>query len=103
MKDRKIEFVSYDGEYPNLCSGMLTLKINGEVKTFYYDRKKADYPDFWYSGGTCWVDGAEEDVTQADWEFDWEAEHDCFSSSEKRQIEKLFQKNVPHGCCGGCI
>lgn len=27
-----IEFVSYDGKYPNLCSGQLVLKINGQVR-----------------------------------------------------------------------
>ena len=26
----KIKFVSYDGEYPTLCSGKLTLEINGK-------------------------------------------------------------------------
>lgn len=29
-----VEFVSYTGKYPNLCSGVLTLKING--KTYIY-------------------------------------------------------------------
>lgn len=26
-----VEFVSYTGEYPNLCSGILTVKIDGEI------------------------------------------------------------------------
>ena len=29
-----VEFVSYDGAYPNLCAGQLVLKINGQVREF---------------------------------------------------------------------
>lgn len=29
---KQVEFISYDGAYPNLCSGLLVLKINGKVK-----------------------------------------------------------------------
>ena len=28
-----VEFVSYDGAYPNLCSGQLVLKINEHIET----------------------------------------------------------------------
>lgn len=27
---RDIEFVSYDGDYPNFCRGTLTLRVEGE-------------------------------------------------------------------------
>lgn len=30
----KIEFVSYDGEYPNLCSGVFTVKLDGVETSF---------------------------------------------------------------------
>ena len=29
-KPKTIEIVSYDGKYPNLCSGRLTLKVGGK-------------------------------------------------------------------------
>lgn len=29
-----VEFVSYDGDFPNLCSGTLVLRIDGEKVTF---------------------------------------------------------------------
>lgn len=103
-KKQRIQFVSYDGDYPNLCSGKLTLKIDGKKKTFYYDRGKADYPSFWYSGGGWWIDNDGMDhVREGDWEFHWEKEHECFSEEDKLRMEKLFQKHVPNGCCGGCI
>ena len=44
----KVEFVSYTGRYPNLCSGVLTLKINGTTYTFGCGQK---YASFWESGG----------------------------------------------------
>ena len=32
MKNR-VEFVSYSGRYPNLCSGTLVLRIDGKTVT----------------------------------------------------------------------
>ena len=29
-----VKFISYDGKYPNLCRGKLTLEIDGEKVTF---------------------------------------------------------------------
>lgn len=31
-----VEFVSYSGKWPNLCSGELTLEIDGEEVAFGY-------------------------------------------------------------------
>lgn len=30
----RVKFVSYDGEYPNLCSGTLVLNVDGKDVTF---------------------------------------------------------------------
>ena len=30
----KVKFISYDGKYPNYCSGTLTLEIDGETAVF---------------------------------------------------------------------
>lgn len=43
-----VEFVSYDGAYPNLCTGQLVLKINGQVREFSRYCLQ--------SGGTVWFD-----------------------------------------------
>lgn len=36
-----VKFVSYTGRYPNLCSGILTLEIDGENVNFGYARRGA--------------------------------------------------------------
>lgn len=53
----RIEFVSYTGRYPNLCSGVLTLLINGKEVTFGPEWKGAEFPTFWASGGSCGFGG----------------------------------------------
>lgn len=44
-----VKFVKYTGEYPNLCSGTLTLEIDGQNYTFGYP---ADFEPFWSSAAT---------------------------------------------------
>lgn len=86
-----IEFVSYTGKYPNLCCGVLTLKIDGETVTFGYHGK---YQGFWISGG-C------DDVT-APWIID---KNNLPPKYQKYadEIATVFNANVKHGCCGGCL
>lgn len=95
---RNIEFVSYTGEYPCLCVGTLTLKIDG---------KEMSFRGGFHSGGHCYFD---EDwnghVTEGEWEIDfdypeWEALN--LTDEEKQYIVRLFDMNVEHGCCGGCL
>lgn len=63
-----VEFVSYDGAYPNLCAGQLVLKINGQVREFSRHCLQ--------SGGTVWFDN------------DWNAhiENGCWSIDPPRKI-----------------
>ena len=93
-----IEFVSYDGEFPNYCRGILTLRIDGVEKTFgrtppicLRDKhtKECDYQDFWNSG--CSIpDYAEIRLPK-----------ELRPYSE--QIFEVFERNVPVWECGGCI
>jgi len=90
----KLKFVSYDGKYPNLCSGKLVMELDGEIITF---------PDYCLSsGGRVWFDDEWED----------HIEHDRWSISEfpegfpdelKEEATDIVNENIPYGCCGGCI
>lgn len=87
----KIEFVSYTGEYPCLCYGVLTLKIDGKL----YELK-----NFLISGGS--TDWQSSDVTTGEWEINEEELPEEIRPFSK-QIAEVVNANVEHGCCGGCL
>lgn len=110
-----IEFVSYDGEYPNLCSGTLTVKIDGVKTTFGAQRlweseKKAGkvpamYPKFWTSGGSVSFDEDwSENVSWGDWELMFDRkDYPAEIADAMPELISVFNENVPPGCCGGCV
>lgn len=88
-----IEFISYNGEYPCLCHGTLSIKVNG---------KRHDLKYVMISGGNIchsedWDMWAEQD--------DWKLDLSDYPELEpyKEEITKLVNDNVEKGCCGGCI
>lgn len=101
-----IEFVSYTGEYPNLCRGVLTLKIDGEVVKFGYSflEEKSDFEPFWVSGGSCgfFNDFQESFVDCDEWKID-PADLPQQYRNYADEIRKVFNDNVEYGCCGGCL
>lgn len=116
----KIEFISYTGKYPNLCSGVLTVKIDGKKYKFGHETgdydfekrcyKNNNFDDFWQSGGSVrrnedWDMWAEQDEWQLSC-YDWEKadeNHPQWIIDILPKLIKLFNDNVPYGCCGGCI
>lgn len=58
-----IQFVSYTGKYPNLCSGVLTLIVRDKEYIFGHDYSKSGWEKdghlekFWSSGGNCGFSG----------------------------------------------
>ncbi len=98
-----VKFVSYTGKYPNLCTGDLTLEIDGEIATFGYgfeSKKKPKYHRFWSSGGG--LNPNYEGVWQGEWQIDVERIPEQFRKYAV-EIDEVFNANVEHGCCGGCI
>lgn len=103
-----IKFVSYTGHYPNLCCGVLTLLIDGKEVKFghkienfdWRTRKYNDnnYSKFWHSGGyiesECYIHTGE-------WMIDVKELPEQYRKYAA-EIDKIFNENVPYGCCGGC-
>ena len=87
-----VKFISYDGKYPTLCSGMLVLKVGS--REFKIQRIR--------SGGGVWIDKqGDEQVDVGDW--DVEVWPDDFPETLKKRALEIINENVEHGCCGGCI
>lgn len=118
----KIEFVSYDGTYPTLCSGKLIVKINGKEVSFGKTKKfwsweiddiLADYPSFWHSGGSVGFCGGDSYVaSDIPWELSWDdaALEASYRNNYPEEIWelipdilKVMNEHVPGGCCGGCL
>lgn len=94
-----VEFVKYTGRYPNLCNGILTLKIDGEEVRFgsnYHD-KTLEYGRFWKSGGSC----GRSSTSTSEWVVDV-AELPEQYRRYAAEIDTVFNANIEHGCCGGC-
>lgn len=96
-------FTSATGKYPNLCTGDLTLEIDGEIATFGYgfeSKEKPKYHRFWSSGGGLNpnYDGA--------WQGEWKIDINDIPEQFRKyatEINEVFNDNVEWGCCGGCI
>ena len=95
---RHVKFIDYTGKYPNLCSGILTLEIDGEKATF--GTFGWHYKKFWESGGS--VDWHTDNVLKDEWKIHIEALPNKYKKYAT-EIDRVFNANVEHGCCGGCI
>ena len=118
----RVKFISYTGEYPTLCSGVLTLEIDGVKYKFGHDYNhyhvdengnwkhtdedpnNPNFNSFWTSGG-CVTGGAPDwdyEVKSGEWEIDVDELPEQFWEVAP-EIDEVFNENVEYGCCGGCI
>lgn len=97
-----VKFVSYTGKYPNLCRGILNLNIDSKEHTFG-NYKDCEFEKFWSSGGSCSFDPDwNDEVTSGE----WEVYKDRLPMQFRKyydEIKEVFNANVSHGCCGGCL
>lgn len=118
-KRGRVEFVSYTGKYPNLCRGVLTLKIDGTEYKFGHDYSlphsydkdgnfiladNDNYPSFWASGGSAYFnhDMSESFTDSGEWDIDVDELPEKFWDVAE-EIDEVFNENVEYGCCGGCL
>lgn len=107
-----IEFVSYTGAYPNLCRGILTVRVDGKQYRFGYywndEKDKSLLEPFWQSGGSCGFDDEWNELVSSDcpWVMDTWVKKDKYPKEIKDKLEDILEvmnQNVPGGCCGGCL
>lgn len=95
-----VEFVSYSGKYPNLCSGTLVLKVNGKIYRFGHG--EANECLLMSGGSICFSDLNEFYTEHGPWVILCDrlpAELIPYAS----EISRCVNENIRHGCCGGCI
>lgn len=112
-----VKFIEYTGDYPNLCSGVLTLEIDGVRYKFGHnythysmkdnvftdeDKNNPNFESFWSSGGCVKYRNGDYDVSHGEWEIDVEQIPEQFQKYAD-EIDSEFNENVQYGCCGGCI
>jgi hypothetical protein len=88
-----VEFISYSGKYPNLCSGELILKIND--KEYKWEKPTG----FISSGGG--LNPNYEGVYSGEWRVDYSQIPDEIKIYAEA-IDDCVNHNITYGCCGGC-
>lgn len=90
----EVEIVSYDGDYPNLCSGKLVIKVAGKEWTFAEHSLSS-------GGSVYFTDDWEEVVEDGPWDIhEWP---DDFPEEAKKYVLDKVNEEIPWGCCGGCV
>ena len=85
-----IKFISYDGEYPNLCSGTLVLEVDGVERSARHALVS--------TGCINWEDDT---VVKGDWALSIYTPQ--WMWDRKEEVLAVVNANVRKGCCGGCI
>jgi hypothetical protein len=99
-----VKFISYSGDYPALCGGILEIEVFGIIYRFGNNlHDKSLMNRFWNTGGSCgFTDNDDTYIEKSEWEIDVNRLPDILKGYAA-DIDKVFNANVPYGCCGGCL
>ncbi|NMC58887.1 MAG: hypothetical protein GYA51_05810 [Candidatus Methanofastidiosa archaeon] len=89
-----VKLISYDGSYPNLCSGKLVL---------FVDEKKWVFPPHSLSSGgrVSFDKNWRETVDLGPWSMsEWP---EGFPEEAKEEALSVINEQLSWGCCGGCV
>lgn len=92
--ESNVKFIDYTGCWPNLCRGILKLEIDGQEICFGNEQQ---YPKFWQTGGHI----NNYHAHTGEWIIDCEKLPEIYKKYA-REIDHVFNENIPYGCCGGC-
>lgn len=94
---RNIKFISYDGNYPNLCSGTLIFSVDN----IQYKCKYCMISGGHISWGDDWSDFY---ISTGAWELDFNEIDKIvkLTDEEKNALTDEVNENAESGCCGGC-
>lgn len=99
---KNVKFINYEAGPYCWCGDVLTVEIEDVIIHFGY-HDECDYKRFWSSGGSCGFDADWNAIVETGpWCFDRDDFPRCFDAYFE-DICDLFEANVPHGCCGGCL
>lgn len=109
-QNEHVEFVDYTGRWPNLCGGILTLKIDGKVvrfgnKAFGATDTTELLPKFWISGGCCgFTDSSYRESYRktGEWQINVSELPEAYRKYAT-EIDRTMNEHVEYGCCGGCL
>ena len=94
-KKERVKFISYDGRYPNLCSGILILEADGKRYEFAPHSLSS-------GGGTYFTNGYQDNyVEEGDWAISQFPVD--FPPELEDEAVRVLNDNVSQGCCGGCL
>ena len=86
--------ISYDGKWPNLCSGQLIVRI---------DKEKYVFPRHCLSSGgsASFDENWSEHVASGPWSVrEWP---ENFPEEYKEEVLQKINDKIDWGCCGGCL